>query len=83
MVHYNQLLRSRYKEKFAVTFNAIAESAQEGVGFISNASQANFDNGNKKELKINKRLQLVASGSKTTAIAKINEDAERKKRSGE
>jgi malic enzyme len=35
---------------------------------------------NVKELKINKRLQLVYAGGSATAIAKINEDAEKRKK---
>jgi hypothetical protein len=67
------------EEKFAVTFNAIAESAQEAFNFISNASQANFD-GEIKRIEDQQTIALTYAGGSASAIAKINEDAEKKKK---
>jgi hypothetical protein len=67
------------EEKFAVTFNAIAESAQEAFNFISNASQANFD-GEIKRIEDQQTIALTYAGGSASAIAKINEDAEKQKK---
>jgi hypothetical protein len=67
------------EEKFAVTFNAIAESAQEAFNFISNASQANFD-GEIKRIEDQQAIALTYAGGSASAIAKINEDAEKQKK---
>jgi hypothetical protein len=78
---FNQLLKGAdtTKEKFAVTFNAIAESAQEAFNFISNASQANFDN-ERKRIEDQQAVAISYAGGSATAIAKINEDAEKRKK---
>jgi len=67
------------EEKFAVTFNAIAESAQEAFNFISNASQANFD-AEYSRLENQKEIALQFAGDSAVARAKIQEDAEAKKK---
>lgn len=67
------------EEKFAVTFNAIAESAQEAFNFISNASQANFD-AEYARLENQKEIALQFAGDSAVARAKIEEDAEAKKK---
>ena len=67
------------EEKFAVTFNAIAESAQEAFNFIANASQANFDN-ERKRIEDQQNIAISYAGGSAVAIAKINEDAEKRKK---
>jgi len=67
------------EEKFAVTFNAIAESAQEAFNFISNISQANFDN-ERKRIEDQQAIAISYAGGSAVAIAKINEDAEKRKK---
>ena len=67
------------KEKFAVTFNAIAESAQEMFNFISNASQANFD-AEYARLESQKDVALKFAGDSATSKKKIEEDYEKKKK---
>lgn len=67
------------EEKFAVTFNAIAESAQEAFNFISNASQQNFDN-ERKRIEDQQAIAISYAGGSSVAIAKINEDAEKRKK---
>lgn len=68
-----------FGENFAVTFNAIAESAQEAFNFISNASQQNFDN-ERKRIEDQQALAISYAGGSAVAIAKINEDAEKRKK---
>lgn len=68
-----------FGENFAVTFNAIAESAQEAFNFISNASQANFDN-ERKRIEDQQAIAISYAGGSAVAIAKINEDAEKRKK---
>ena len=67
------------EEKFAVTFNAIAESAQEAFNFISNASQANFD-AEYARLESQKDVALKFAGDSATSKKKIEEDYEKKKK---
>jgi len=67
------------QEKFAVTFNAIAESAQEAFNFISNASQQNFD-AEKQRIEDQQKIAISYAGGSEVAIAKINEDAEKRKK---
>ena len=67
------------EEKFAVTFNAIAESAQEMFNFISNASQANFD-AEYARLESQKDVALKFAGDSATSKKKIEEDYEKKKK---
>ena len=68
-----------FGENFAVTFNAIAESAQEAFNFISNASQANFEN-EYARLESQKETALLFAGDSASARTKIEEDAEKKKK---
>jgi len=68
-----------FGENFSVTFNAIAESAQEAFNFISNASQANFDN-ERKRIEDQQAIAISYAGGSAVAIAKINEDAEKRKK---
>ena len=67
------------EEKFAVTFNAIAESAQEAFNFISNASQANFEAENAR-VQSQYETALRFAGGSTVAEAKLREDLEKKKK---
>lgn len=67
------------QEKFAVYFNAIAESAQEAFNFISNASQQNFD-AEKQRIEDQQKIAISYAGGSEVAIAKINEDAEKRKK---
>lgn len=68
-----------FGENFAVTFNAIAESAQEAFNFISELSQARFDN-ERKRIEDQQAIAISYAGSSDVAIAKINEDAEKRKK---
>jgi DNA repair exonuclease SbcCD ATPase subunit len=68
-----------FGENFAVTFNAIAESAQEAFNFISNASQQNFD-AEYSRLESQKETSLKFAGDSTTAKAKIEADYEKKRK---
>ena len=63
----------------SVTFNAIAESAQEMFNFISNASQANFD-AEYARLESQKDVALKFAGDSATSKKKIEEDYEKKKK---
>ena len=66
------------EEKFAVYFNAIAESAQEAFNLIAGYSQANFD-AEKKRIEDQQAIAISYAGGSAVAIAKINEDAEKRK----
>jgi hypothetical protein len=68
-----------FGENFAVTFNAIAESAQEAFNFISNASQANFDD-EYARLESQKEVSLKYAGDSASARTKIEEDVAKKKK---
>jgi hypothetical protein len=68
-----------FGEKSSVTFNAIAESAQEMFNFISNASQANFD-AEYSRLESQKDIALKFAGDSATSKKKIEEDYEKKKK---
>ena len=68
-----------FGENASVTFNAIAESAQEMFNFISNASQANFD-AEYARLESQKENSLKFAGEGTEARKKIEEDYEKKKK---
>lgn len=68
-----------FGEKASVTFNAIAESAQEAFNFISNASQANFD-AEYSRLESQKENALKFAGEGTAARKKIEDDYEKKKK---
>jgi len=78
---FNKLLEgaTTTEEKFAVTFNAIAESAQEAFNFISNASQANFD-AEYSRLESQKEIALTFAGDSASAREKIEADSEKKKK---
>lgn len=67
------------REKFQATFNAIAESAQEAFNFISNASQQNFD-AEYARLEKQKEVALQFAGESASAKAKVEEDAEKKRK---
>jgi len=66
------------QEKFAVYFNAIAESAQQAFNLIAGYSQANFDN-ERKRIEDQQELAISYAGGSSEAIAKINNDAEKRK----
>ena len=68
-----------FGENASVTFNAIAESAQEMFNFISNASQANFD-AEYARLESQKEISLKFAGEGTEARKKIEEGYEKKKK---
>lgn len=68
-----------FGENFAVTFNAIAESAQEAFNFISNASQANFEQENAR-VQAQYETALKYAGEGTLAEAKLKEDLEKRKK---
>lgn len=68
-----------FGENFAVTFNAIAESAQEAFNFISGISQANFEQ-EYARLENQKEVALRFAGDSASARAKIEEDSEKKKK---
>jgi hypothetical protein len=68
-----------FGENASVTFNAIAESAQEMFNFISNASQANFD-AEYARLESQKDVSLRFAGESASAKKKIEEDYEKKKK---
>lgn len=78
---FNKLLEgaTTVEEKFAVTFNAIAESAQEAFNFISNASQANFEQENARA-QAQYETALKYAGEGTLAEAKLKEDLEKRKK---
>lgn len=78
---FNKLLAGAEpgKEKFAVYFNAIAESAQEAFNLIAGYSQANFD-GERKRIEDQQALAISYAGGSSVAIAKINDDAEKRKK---
>jgi len=68
-----------FGDNFAVTFNAIAETAQEVFNFISNASQKNFD-AEKERLQSQYDVSLKYAGDNKEAQAKLAEDLEVKKK---
>jgi hypothetical protein len=68
-----------FGENFKVTFNAIAESAQEVYNFISEQSQKNFE-GEYSRLESQKDIALKFAGDSTVAKAKIEEDYEKKRK---
>lgn len=68
-----------FGENFAVTFNAIAETAQEAFNFITNASQQNFDK-EYERLETQKDIAIGWAGESAEARAKIEDDFEKKRR---
>jgi len=67
------------EEKFAVTFNAIAESAQEAFNLISNYSQQNFE-AEYSRLEAQKDISLKFAGDSTAAKQKIEDDYEKRRK---
>jgi len=78
---FNKLLEGAEtsEEKFAVHFNAIAESAQEAFNLIAGYSQQRFDN-ERKRIEDQQAIAISYAGGSAVAIAKINEDAEKRKK---
>ena len=68
-----------FGENASVTFNAIAESAQEMFNFISNASQANFD-AEYARLESQKDIALKFAGDSATSKKKIEEEYDKKRK---
>lgn len=67
------------KEKFAVYFNAISESAQEAFNFISSMSQGNFDS-EKTRLEEQYNVSLKYAGDNKAAQEKLATDLEAHKK---
>lgn len=78
---FNKLLAGAEttQEKFAVTFNAIAESAQEAFNLISGYSQQNFDS-EKERLQSQYDVSLKYAGDNKEAQAKLADDLETRKK---
>jgi hypothetical protein len=68
-----------FGESFAVTFNAIAEVAQETFNFISNASQQNFD-AEKERLQSQYDVAFKFANGNKEAEEKLADDLEKKKK---
>ena len=68
-----------FGENFAITFNAIAESAQEAFNFISNASQANFD-AERDRLQNQYDIALGFANGNKAAEEKLATDLEKRKK---
>lgn len=68
-----------FGENFAITFNAIAESAQEAFNFISGASQQRFEEENER-LQNQYDLALTYAGDNTAAQEKLAQDLEKRKK---
>ena len=66
-------------EKFAATFQAISESAQEMYNFISQASQANFD-AEYERLEQQKEVALMFAGDSTAAREEIERQYEERRK---
>jgi tape measure domain-containing protein len=67
------------KEKFAATFQAISQSAQEAFNFISEASQKNFD-AEYERLEQQKEVALMFAGDSASARAEIEEQYEQRRK---
>ena len=67
------------KESWKKDALQMSESAQEMFNFISNASQGNFDN-EKKRIEEQQAIAISFAGGSATAIAKINDEAEKRKK---
>ncbi len=78
---FNKLIAgaTTVEEKFAVTFNAIAESAQEAFNFINQNSEANF-NAEKTRLQSQYDVSLKYAGDNKAAQEKLAEDLEKNKK---
>ena len=68
-----------FGENFAVTFNAIAESAQEAFNFISNASQNRFD-AEKNRLQDQYDVAIGFANGNKAAEEKLANDLEKRKK---
>ena len=68
-----------FGENASVTFNAIAESAQEMFNFISNTSQANFD-AEYARLESQKENSLKFAGTTAESKKKIEEEYDKKRK---
>jgi tape measure domain-containing protein len=66
-------------EKFAATFQAISETAQEAFNFISEASQRNFDD-EYARLEEQKNVALLFAGDSASARAEIERQYEEKRK---
>lgn len=66
-------------EKFAATFQAISETAQEAFNFISEASQKNFD-AEYARLEEQKEVALLFAGDSASARAEIEEQYEQRRK---
>ena len=67
------------KEKFAATFQAISQTAQEAFNFISEASQKNFD-AEYSRLEEQKNVALLFAGESASARAEIEEQYEQRRK---
>lgn len=67
------------EEKFAVTFNAIAESAQEAFNLITEASNASFKN-EYANLEKQKNISLAFAGENEEARAEVERQAEERRK---
>jgi hypothetical protein len=68
-----------FGENWKVTFNAIAESAQEAFNFITEASSKNFD-AEKERLQSQYDVSLQYAGDNKAAQEKLADDLEKKKK---
>jgi len=68
-----------FGQNFAVTFEAIAESAQEAFNFISEMSNANFQN-EYENLEKQKNIALLFAGDSATAREEIERQAEQRQK---
>jgi len=66
-------------EKFAVTFNAVSEVAQEAFSFINEASQKNYDE-EYNRLEEQKNVAILYASESTEAKKKIEDDYEKRKK---
>ncbi|CAB4136021.1 Caudovirus, tape measure, N-terminal [uncultured Caudovirales phage] len=66
-------------EKFAATFQAISETAQEAFNYISEASQKNFD-AEYARLEQQKEVALMFAGDSASAKAEIEEQYEQRRK---
>lgn len=67
------------KEKFAATFQAISQSAQEAFNFITEASQKSFD-AEYERLEEQKNVALLFAGDSASARAEIEEQYEQRRK---
>ena len=67
------------KEKFAATFQAISQTAQEAFNFITEASQKSFD-AEYERLEEQKNVALLFAGDSASARAEIEEQYEQRRK---